>query len=1195
MALSGEAIFVIRPSGQHIKSRTTDELSEKAMSASPLDGDNLDLEYRLSDNLTRRSGRVFLNGTQALVRLLISQREFDRSRGLNTAGYVTGYRGSPLAGVDFELWRSRELVASHDVRFVPGVNEDLAATAVIGTQRVESEAARKVDGVFGMWYGKGPGVDRAGDALRHGNAAGASARGGVLLIVGDDHAATSSSIPNASDYSLMGWGIPIVHPSSVEEYEEFGLWGWELSRRSGAWVAFKAISETVESGRSVEIRPWPVFADVAGDEIDADQTHFRTSDFLTGAVEERLARKLEAVSAFSRRNSIDRLVVPAPAASIGIVAVGKAHHDVMEVLERIGAAQGNVDFHADIRIYRPGLTYPLDRERLMSFAAGLTHILVVEEKVSVVEQQVKEMLFNLPDNRRPSVSGRHDVSGAPLIPWVGQLRPAVLARPIVNWIEMGLGRRLNVDTALFTRPALLSNAADASRRLPYFCSGCPHNSSTRVPEGSRALAGVGCHYMASWMDRQTEGLTQMGGEGIDWLGTAPFVGDTHVFQNMGEGTYFHSGYLAIRQSIAAGVNITYKILFNDAVAMTGGQPVDGAISVPQIVQQMLSEGARRVVIVTDYPENYAEIKLGGDVPVHHRRELDAVQRALREIAGTTILIYDQTCAAEKRRRRKRGTYPDPQHRLMINHEVCEGCGDCGIQSNCLSITPRETAFGRKRQIDQSSCNKDYSCVEGFCPSFISIRGGTLRKTDKTFSLDDQMLSALPAPVLPDLEQPWNILVAGVGGTGVITVGALISMAAHLEGKAVSLLDFTALAQKGGSVLSHVRIARRGTVLHPVRIEWRQADLMLACDGVVSVLPDAIGTIARDRTRVVLNRHAAPLAEFTRNSEAVVPMTEIVEKLQAAAGEGRVEIIDAHEASTAVLGDSIGSNVFLLGYCWQRGEIPVSLDALMRAIELNGVAVTQNRLAFNAGRLAVENPAALKHSGAAARQPITLNLPERLEVVIERCRLQLARYQSNRYADTYVKYVEHVLQRERKIFPDRRSAPVSVAVATNLHRLMSYKDEYEVARLLCSASFEAEVDGTFADAKRISYHLAPPLLARRHPSSGLPQKMEFGSWLKPLLQLLARGKVLRGTPFDIFGRTAERRQERDLIDEYKSIVDDALNHLTSDNLPAVLAVVQSAAVIRGFGHVKQRNIDAFRVKVNQLRAALHQEAVPVRAA
>ena len=979
----------------------------------------IDLDYQLADNLLKDEGRVFLTGTQALVRLLLAQHRLDRRNGLDTGGFVSGYRGSPLAGVGFELWRIGPMLQEAGIVFVPGVNEDLAATAVMGSQHAGVDAARMRDGVFGMWYGKGPGLDRAGDALRHGNAAGASRHGGVLMVVGDDHAATSSSIPNASDLSLIGWGVPIVHPASVAEYQEFGLWGWAASRFAGTWVAFKAISETVESGRSVTLSPLPTFVEPAGFVSSVGPLEFRTSDFLTAAIEQRLAEKLRALSAFAALNSLDKLIVDPPRARVGIVTVGKAHLDLMEVLERGGLTNDRL-IELGVRIYKPGLTWPLDRSRLLAFADGLTHLLVVEEKAAVVEQQVKDLLFNQPAARRPRVVGRHDDEGRPLIPWVGQLRPALLAAPVYRWLSAALERDFDEQAARAAGVAPVVDTSDP-RRLPYFCAGCPHNSSTRVPDGSTALAGVGCHYMASWMDRGTGGLTQMGGEGADWVGWSPFTRTAHVFQNMGEGTYFHSGLLAIRQAIAARANITYKILFNDAVAMTGGQPVDGTLTVPQICTQLVAEGARRVVVTTDEPARYRGVTLPAGVDVLHRRELDRLQRELRETAGVTALIHDQTCAAEKRRRRKRAEYPDPPRRLFINEAVCEACGDCGVQSNCVAIVPQPTPFGTKRRIDQSACNKDWSCAEGFCPSFVSVIGGRPRKAapdgagrlqallararalagpDVTISTaaapSSSASSSSAAPSVSSTTAPSaasttagsaDILIAGVGGTGVITIGAVLAMAAHLEGKAVSVLDFTALAQKGGSVLSHLRIGPPARADGAVRIDWQRADTLIACDLVVGTLPDAIGAIRAGHTTIVGNRNVASLAEFTRDGDALPDADALMRRLSTAAGEGAKYWLDATVTATALFGDSIATNCMMLGVAWQLGRVPVSAAAIIRALELNGVAVQINQQAFAGGRALADERFASNPTpprpGAPLSSP-TIRTPATPNAIAPRC-------------------------------------------------------------------------------------------------------------------------------------------------------------------------------------------------------------------
>jgi indolepyruvate ferredoxin oxidoreductase len=1144
----------------------------------------LETGYRLEDNRTARAGRVFLTGTQALVRLLFRQQQEDKARGWNTAGYVSGYRGSPLAGVDTELWRAKSDLAEHGIRFLPAINEDLAATAVMGTQQVGLDPEREVDGVFAMWYGKGPGVDRAGDAIRHGNAAGTSRRGGVLMVVGDDHAATSSSIPNASDLSLMGWGIPIVHPASVDEYEAFGLWGWAASRHASTWVAFKAISETVESARSVDASIDAAFALPEPSELaDTSALEYRTSDFLTAAVEIRLAAKLEAFSAFARGNPLDRLVVAAPEATTGIVAVGKSFHDLMEVLQRCGF--GADDLPAlGLRLYKPGLVFPLDNEGADRFCEGLSHVLVIEEKASVVEQQLKDRVFNRA--RRPTVCGKQDLEGHPLLAWTGQLSPASIAAALLTWLRaIGHPLAARIDTARFAPRAALSNEADGMRRLPYFCSGCPHNSSTKVPEGSQAQAGVGCHYMASWMDRDTGGLTQMGGEGADWLGRGAFTRVPHVFQNMGEGTYFHSGYLAIRQAVAGGANITYKILFNDAVAMTGGQPVDGQTSVPQICTQVASEGARKVVVVTDEPQRYQGVTLAAGVQVRHRRELDMVQRELREISGVTVLVYDQTCAAEKRRRRKRKSYPDPARRVLINPEVCEGCGDCGTQSNCLSVAPLETSFGRKRQIDQSSCNKDFSCAEGFCPSFVSVLGGSLRKGTVAAPAQDPeaLAAALAPPALPSLAHPFDLMIAGVGGTGVITLGALIAMAAHLEGKGVSVLDFTALAQKGGSVVSHVRLADTPDRLHAVRLLPGTARTLIAADLVVGVLPDVLGVIGEGRTRVVVNMHLQTLAEFTRQPDLPYREDALLAKIEAAAGVAQVERIDANATAKALLGDAIGANMLMLGHAWQQGGVPVSLAALMRAIELNGVAVAANKRAFAAGRLTAADPQWRQTLMGDRRSVVTLNLPQSFEKLLEERVRFLTDYQNARYARRYLDTVRRVEAAERGIAPGARRPRLADAVARSLFKLMAYKDEYEVARLHARPEFLQNLRSQFEGNFKLQFHLAPPIFEKRG-ADGKVLKRSFGAWMLPVFRGLAAMRGLRGTPIDPFGWLAERREERALLVEYEGLVERLLDGLTNERIGSAVAVAALPEKIRGYGHVKARAIAEYRRNLATLLAA-----------
>jgi indolepyruvate ferredoxin oxidoreductase len=1127
----------------------------------------VDLDYRLEDAVTKPEGRIFASGTKALVRMLVMQRLADRRDGIRSAGFISGYRGSPLAGVDTELWRAKPAMAGHEIKFLPAVNEDLAATAVSGTQRVGGDPNRTVDGVFALWYGKGPGLDRAGDAIRHGHAAGASEKGGVLLVVGDDHAATSSTIPHASDSSLLGWSMPIIHPGGVEEYVAFGLWGWAASRFSGTWVAFKAISETVESSRSFLSEALPHFASPALENLAREDLGYSTRDFLTPAIEVRMMRRLEAFSAFARANPLDRLLIDAPRADIGIIAVGKTALDVTEALSRAGLPPEHLA-KKGVRVWKPGLVFPLDRDGFETFSAGLKHILVVEEKTSLVEDQIKDILFNRPADVRPSVSGRRDLGGAPLISALGQHRPSALIDPLSRWLAAVRPDLAPAKAAaLFEKSPALSNAADGMRRLPYFCSGCPHNSSTRVPEGSVALAGVGCHYMASWMDRQTSGLTQMGAEGVDWVGQADFTATPHVFQNMGDGTYFHSGYLAIRQSIAAGNNVTYKILFNDAVAMTGGQPVDGQLTVPQIARQMLSEGAKKVVVATDDVARYTSITLEPGVSVHDRHELDAIQRELRAIKGVTVLIYDQTCAAEKRRRRKKGAYADPDKRLFINSAVCEGCGDCGQASNCLSIVPLETDLGLKRAIDQTSCNKDFSCVDGFCPSFVSVVGGRLRKPQSSGTdwVTRAYGLARPSLLLPD-DRPHNLLIAGVGGSGIITVGAIVAMAAHLDHLEVAELDFTSVAQKGGSVMCHLRLGRAGMRINQPRIDWGEADGVIMGDLIVGCLPDSIGTIRHGSTRVLANTHIGSTAEFTRNPDFDSRAGELLKKVRHASGGEMLTSFDAHERVQDEFGDTTAVNMVLIGHAWQQGLIPVSEAAMLQAIALNGVAVETNRRAFAFGRVVAAGAVQAAPAAVVAAQP------EDWRVLLERRVAQLTDYQNAAYAARYRALVERCAPVEQRLGA-RADLPFTRAVANNLFKLMAYKDEYEVARLYRRPEFAAALSRQFDGDFTLRFHLAPPFIAQPGSGGAAPRKLTFGPWMMHLFALLARLKFLRGTPFDLFGYSDERKTERRLIGDYRALVEHLLAGLSPATLDTAVRLAALPEKIRGFGHVKAGSLVA----------------------
>jgi indolepyruvate ferredoxin oxidoreductase len=1158
------------------------------------DGNGPDLSVTLDDKYALESGRIFVTATQALVRLPMMQRRRDLAAGLNTAGFVTGYRGSPLGGVDQAMWRARRFLDQHHIRFQPGVNEDLAATAVWGTQQLNLFPGARYDGVFSMWYGKGPGVDRSGDVFRHGNLAGSAPKGGVLLLAGDDHAAKSSTVPHQSEHVFMGTMIPVLSPAGVQEFLDLGLHGWAMSRFSGCWVGFKCVGETTESAAAVDVSPDRVRIVLPQDfDFPEGGLSIRWPDPWTDQ-EFRLHRhKIRAALAYARANGLDRIALDAPAARLGIATVGKSYLDVRQALDLLGIDEGRAA-RLGLRLYKVAMPWPLEPEGARRFAEGLEEVLVVEEKRSVVEAQLKDQLFNWPADRRPRIVGKTDEAGQPILSGADELSPAEIAVAIAGRIARfhdapDIAARAR-GLAGITERAVAEGAAARFRRTPYFCSGCPHNTSTRIPEGSRAAAGIGCHFMTVWMDRGAETFTHMGGEGCTWIGQAPFTDTPHIFANIGDGTYFHSGLLAIRAAVSAKVSMTYKILFNDAVAMTGGQPVDGPLSVPMIARQVLAEGVRKVVVTTDDPEKYpADADFPPGVEIRHRDELDAVQRALREHPGVTVLIHDQTCAAEKRRRRKRGAFPDPDRRLFINARVCEGCGDCGVASNCLSLTPLETDYGRKRAIDQSSCNKDFSCVKGFCPSFVTVHGAKIRRS-KAGSEADALLAALPEPVaLPGLDRPWNILVTGIGGTGVVTIGALLGMAAHLEGKGVTVLDQTGLAQKGGAVLSHVRIAATPAALHAARIPPGEGDLVLGCDLAVSAGPEAMARMRAGRTRAFVNVHGAPIGTFTRDPDLVFPLGELEASIARAIGRDALDAFPAQRHATALMGDSIATNPFMLGYAWQKGAIPVSRAAIERAIELNDVAVAASKRAFAFGRLAAQDMAALLRLAAPASHATEPAPPAGLAELVARRRAELVDYQDEAYARRYEALVRRIEQAESRCLPGHTG--LTEAVARYAFKLMAYKDEYEVARLYSAPAFRRALAEQFSGWRSLEFHLAPPLLGERDPATGKPRKRRFGAWMLPAFGVLARLRRLRGTPFDIFGRSAERRMERRLIAEYEAVVDEICGRLTRANHGLAIEIARIPEHIRGYGHVKEEHLRKAKARETELLARLRADAPP----
>jgi indolepyruvate ferredoxin oxidoreductase len=1151
----------------------------------------------LEDKYRLEHGRVFLTGMQALARLPMLQHAIDRAAGLRTAGYISGYRGSPLGGLDTALHGAGAFLKAHDITFQPGLNEDIAATAIWGTQQLHLFPQPKFDGIFSMWYGKGPGVDRSGDVFKHANHAGTARHGGVLLVAGDDPSARSSAVAHQSEHMFSACGIPVLAPADLQEYLDFGLHGWAMSRYSGCWVALKLTSDTAESSATVEVDPQRLRFIIPDDfRLPADGVHIRWPDSPL-AQEHRLQEfKVYAAIAYARANKLNRIVFDSPRPRLGIIACGKAYLDVRQALDDLGI---DAAYAADIglRLFKVGMPWPLEAESVRQFAEGLEEILVVEEKRQIIEYQLKEMLYNWREDVRPRVVGKYDETGEWPVParsWLlaptAEMTPALVARAIAARLaRFHTAARITDYLAFLDRKAAaLSRPRVTLMRTPYFCPGCPHNQSTKVPEGSCALGGVGCHLMAVMMGRNTVTISQMGGEGAAWLGVSGHSGTEHIFANMGDGTYFHSGLLAIRAAVAGKINITYKLLYNDAVAMTGGQPVDGTLTVPQLTRQLAAEDVGRIVVMSDEPEKYKGVNdFAPGIEIRHRDELDATQRELRETPGVTALIYDQTCAAEKRRRRKRGRFPDPAVRVFINEMVCEGCGDCGIKSNCLAVVPVETEYGRKRAIEQYSCNKDYSCVAGFCPSIVTVHGGSLRR-GRAMASEPEDFADLPEPAHAELARPCGILVAGVGGTGVVTIGALLGMAAHVEGKGVTVLDMTGLAQKGGAVMSHVRIAENQDRLHSTRIATGEACLLLGCDMVVAVSEDALSKTAPGVTRAIINTAQAITGEFLRNPDRAFPAGAMEQAVVDAVGAEAATFIDASRLASRLMGHSIATNIFMLGYAFQLGLIPLSSAALLRAIELNGSTVDENRRAFSWGRRTALDPAGVE-AMVAAGEPVVAGrkLSSSFDELVRRRRDYLTAYQDAAYARRYTDLVEQV---GAKVGAD--GAALTEAVARNYFRLLAYKDEYEVARLFCEPAFREALDARFEGDYRLAFHITLPWSQGARPGDE-PKKIRFGPWLMPAMKLLARFKFLRGTALNPFGLVAERKQERELIAEYERGMTHVLETLDPGRLADAVAIASIPDAIRGYGPVKFRSIAQAAARRKELLASFDQ-ATPVTA-
>jgi indolepyruvate ferredoxin oxidoreductase len=1169
-------------------------------------------EVSLDDKFDLSKKQVFLNGTQAIIRMLLMQRARDTANGLNTAGFVSGYRGSPLGGLDQQLFRSKKALAASEIVFQPGLNEETAATACWGTQQAELTGEGRFDGVFGLWYGKGPGVDRTTDVFRHANMAGSSKNGGVLALMGDDHTAESSTVAHQTEFNFVDTMIPILNPAGVQEMLDYGLYGYALSRFAGTWVALKCVKENVESTASVDgsidrvkiVLPAEFAMPPGGLNIRHEL------DFI--AQEARLHEfKRAAAVAFIKANKLNRVVISGgKSPKIGIVSIGKSYLDVRQAMDDLGIDEVIAN-KLGLRVFKVACPWPMVPEEILEFAKGLETIIVVEEKRSLIEVQLKEELYGT--GIQPVIVGKRDERGDWLFPVKGALDP--------NDIAIAVGERVlkyvkhdevaAKVSAIRQAQARLAETVDVGTRTPYFCSGCPHNTSTRVPEGSRASAGIGCHYMALWMDRETVGFTAMGGEGANWVGESNFSKRKHIFQNLGDGTYNHSGALALRFAASAKTNVTYKILFNDAVAMTGGQAHEGGLTVDMIAHQVRAEGVDRIAIVTDEPEKYSgRITFPSGATVHHRSELDAVQRELREIEGVTVVIYDQTCAAEKRRRRKRGTFPDPDKRVIINELVCEGCGDCGVKSNCVSVQPIETEFGRKRRIDQSSCNKDFSCKDGFCPSFVTVHGAKIRKAEGLASsklilnqskdapastetshstlrqAQGERPSLPPEPTLPSVEKEnWACIVTGVGGTGVVTIGAIIGMAAHLEGKGCGMIDMAGLAQKGGSVYSHVKVGRNPEAINAIRVSAEKASLILGGDLVVSGTKKVLAAVKQGKTLFVANTAEVFGGEFTRNADFSLPVERLKRAVTSAAGRDKVAFVDATGLAVALFGNSIAANMFLLGFAQQKGGVPLSSAAIERAITLNGEAIAMNTEAFRWGRRTAHDQPAVEAMVAESRKATEARpLSGTLQEMVDRRAAFLTGYQDAAYAHRYRTAVARIQRAETERTPGKTA--LTDAAARYFFRLMAYKDEYEVARLYTDGSFLKQLKAEFDGDIRLEFHLAPPLLGKKD-AQGNPAKMSFGPWMLKAFGILARMKRLRGTKLDIFGYSAERRIERQLVGEYEGMLDYVAARLTPENHAIAVGLALIPEKIRGYGHVKERHLKAALAEREALMEAFNR--------
>ena len=1138
-------------------------------------------EVTLDDKYELVEGKAFMTGIQALVRLPLDRKRLDLGMGLNTAGFISGYRGSPLGGYDQQLRAAQKWLDSHDIKFWEGLNEDLGATAVWGSQQLGLFPGAKYDGLFGVWYGKAPGVDRTGDVFKHANAAGASDHGGVLAIIGDDHNCKSSTLPSQSEFAMADAEIPVLNPASIQDVLDYGIHGWTMSRFSGAWAGLVALADTMDSGAVVNV-DLDRFSFVSPDfQLPEDGVHMRRGDSPLDK-ERRLRQvKLPAAQAYVRANKLDNVILPSPKPRVGVVVTGQAARDVFEALAALGLSPQDAG-RLGLSVYKVAMPWPLEPEGIRAFCKGLERVVVIEHKRPLIEDQLRSVLYDLPDGQRPTVEGKRDREGRPLLSDIASISIPEMAGALMKILPEGWDTsraHAYFDRIGRTGEAARINASETIR-TPHYCSGCPHNSSTVVPEGSRALAGIGCHYMANFMpDRKTDMTSQMGGEGIAWVGQHWATEEGHVFVNLGDGTYSHSGSLAIRAAVTSDANMTYKILYNDAVAMTGGQTVESGQTPAQIAQQVEAEGVETIVIVTEDPTRYANVKdLPRRVKIFDREELDEVQVMLRATPGVSVMIYDQICATEKRRRSKRGLRAPDRTRVVINTEVCEGCGDCSIKSNCLSVEPVETELGRKRRINQSTCNTDLSCLRGFCPSFVTIQDGEPAWQDQPRPEFDD--AGLPMPETPSLSEPWNVLFTGVGGTGVTTVAAVLAMAAHVDGHAASSLDMTGLAQKGGPVLSHIRFAREPELISTGKVPPASADLIIACDLVVAAGGDALNLMDVGRTAAYANSDVTPTSEFIRDRSKRFESDLLAARVKRQARD--FAAFDAEALAVGYLHDAIYTNMIMVGFAWQKGQVPISLRALYRAIRLNGTKVEDNMSAFNIGRIAAANPERLlpQHDPRGHIEEKTLD-----ELIDDRA-ARLTAYQDAAYAATYRNIVAQVRAAEHGAGLGEK---LTRAAATYAYKVMAYKDEYEVARLYTDGKFAEYIARQFKGGK-LRLMLAPPILSKTD-ANGHAKKKHFGPWMFQVFKLMAKFKGLRGTKFDLFGYTAERRMERQLRDDYLAGLSRIAQELTAKNHELAVALAEIPDDIRGYGHVKEAAAEVAKAKEAELWAGWPDGKLP----